>query len=153
MDLKPRYASECSGRSANLGWVIGKRCELIARDGSRFGEFRAGELHSITGVAGESDGYTFDLADRFFWQFPRHHAHFTRVNSACVKSACVKSARAHFAQARFARPSGRRARRVTSQLYLPERVVKPRSPSPRFAKLRPQISQGHRALSAGDASS
>ena len=61
VDLIGRDTRQCSGRGANFGREVRERGKVIARKGSRFRELGTRELHSVTRVASESDGYAFDV--------------------------------------------------------------------------------------------
>jgi hypothetical protein len=62
-DLEARHAGQRAGRSTNLGREVGQRADVVAEDGGGAGELRAGELHAVARVAGESDRDPIELAD------------------------------------------------------------------------------------------
>ena len=62
-DLEAADARQRAGRGADLGGEVGQRADVVAEDGRRAGELRAGELHAVAGVAGEADGHPLELLD------------------------------------------------------------------------------------------
>ena len=54
IDLEGRDAEGGADRRADLGREIGEGLEVVAGQGGRQGELRAGELHAVAAVAGEA---------------------------------------------------------------------------------------------------
>ena len=63
VDLEAGDAGQGAGRGANFGGEVGQRADVVAEDGRGVGELRAGELHAVAGVAGQTNrcfGYILD---------------------------------------------------------------------------------------------
>jgi hypothetical protein len=52
-----------TGRCADLGREVGQGGEVVAYDRGGIGEAAAGELHPVTGVAGEPHDHAIDLLE------------------------------------------------------------------------------------------
>ena len=62
-DLEAGHAGQRAGRRADLGREVGQRADVVAEDGGRPRELRAGQLHAVAGIAGESDRDSLELLD------------------------------------------------------------------------------------------
>src|SRR5262249_54022834 len=61
VDLKTRNPRQGAGGGANLSWEVRERRDVVPQDGRDVRELRAGELHAVTGIAREPDGYGFNF--------------------------------------------------------------------------------------------
>ena len=64
VDLEARDAGQRAGGRADLGGEVGQRRDVVAEQRRLGGELRAGELHAVAGVAGETDDDLRELLDR-----------------------------------------------------------------------------------------
>jgi len=64
VDLESRDAGQRARRCADLRGKVGQRREVVPEDRSLAREAIAGELHPVTGVAGEPDHDPFEVLDR-----------------------------------------------------------------------------------------
>ena len=62
-DLEPGHARQRAGRRTDLGGEIGQGADVVAEDGGRSGELRAGQLHAVARVAREADRDPLELLD------------------------------------------------------------------------------------------
>ena len=56
MDLETADAGQRALRRANFGREVGERGDVVAHQGRRVGELRAGQLHAVARVAAEPNG-------------------------------------------------------------------------------------------------
>ena len=67
VELEPRHAGKTAGWRANLCGKVGQRRDVVADDGRGVGELRAGELHAIARIAGETNRHAFEFFDVLFF--------------------------------------------------------------------------------------
>ena len=67
VDLETGDAGERAVRRANLGGKVGERGDVVADEGRRVGELRAGQLHAVARVAAEPDRGLVDFKSCFFY--------------------------------------------------------------------------------------
>ncbi len=63
-DLKSAHAGFRAARGANLGRKVGKGRHVVAGQGRRVGQLRAGQLHAIARVTAKPDGRRLDCMQR-----------------------------------------------------------------------------------------
>ena len=73
VDLEGGHAADRAGRGADLGREVGHRRQVVAEAGAHGGETAAGELHPVSGVAGEADDEVVEdsIVVGFVWPFDR----------------------------------------------------------------------------------
>jgi hypothetical protein len=57
VDLEPTDACQGSGGGSDLRREVRQRAQVVSGNGGGAGKARSRELHSVTGIARESDGY------------------------------------------------------------------------------------------------
>src|SRR5690606_6988504 len=72
MDLVSGYAERRAGRRADLGRIIRKRAEILARESRGADELRAHQLNAVAGITGKAhdDGFGFLVVEMDHLQSP-----------------------------------------------------------------------------------
>jgi hypothetical protein len=74
VDLETGDARQRTGRSADLGWEVGQRREVVAEQRRLAREAAPGQLHAVPGVAGEADDHLFQLLDGLGHRLSRRYS-------------------------------------------------------------------------------